>query len=101
MHDDDCKSDCDLAQTTLREVAGIREAVDDMREEMKKAFPGGDHDGHRRYHDLIIEREAQRVKLRQAIIEKTLSGLVWMVLCTLGVAVWHYFINVVSRGNIR
>lgn len=27
---------------------------------VKTGFPGGDFDGHRRYHELVIEREEQR-----------------------------------------
>jgi len=33
---------------------------------------------------LAIQREAQSIKLRQAIIEKTLSGLVWAGIVGLG-----------------
>lgn len=94
---DDCKHACDLSQ----EIAELKGAIDDMRNDLKKAVPGGDHEGHRRYHELIIEREAQRVRLRQAIIEKTLGGLVWMGLCAVGLAIWHYFLSAVSRGQIR
>jgi len=94
---DECKQSCDMSE----EISGLKGAIEDMRADLKRAFPGGDHDGHRRYHDLIIERETQRIKLRQAIIEKTLSGLVWMALCAVGLAIWHYFLNAVSRGTIR
>ena len=33
---------------------------------------------------LAIKREAQSIALRQAVIEKTLSGLVWFALCAIG-----------------
>jgi hypothetical protein len=36
--------------------------------------------------NLAIQKEAQSIKLRQAIIEKTLSGLVWGVLVAAGYA---------------
>lgn len=33
---------------------------------------------------LAIKREAQSIALRQAVIEKTLVGLVWMLVCAVG-----------------
>jgi hypothetical protein len=38
---------------------------------------------------LAIQREAQSIRLRQAIIEKTLAGLVWAAVVGLGVLVYH------------
>lgn len=46
------------------------------------AFPGGDIDGHRRYHQLIIDNTDAKRALTQAIKEKTISGLIW------GMVVW-------------
>jgi len=36
---------------------------------------------------LAIQREAQSIKLRQAVIEKTLAGLVWAGLAGLGLMI--------------
>lgn len=33
---------------------------------------------------LAIQKEAQSIKLRQAVIEKTLAGLVWSAIVALG-----------------
>ena len=38
---------------------------------------------------LAIKAEVERAELRRAIIEKTLTGLVWTALCALGV----YFVD--------
>ena len=38
---------------------------------------------------LAIKAEVERAELRKAIIEKTLTGLVWTALCALGV----YFVD--------
>ncbi|KFB66207.1 hypothetical protein [Candidatus Accumulibacter vicinus] len=38
---------------------------------------------------LAIQREAQSIRLRQAIIEKTLAGLVWAAVVGLGALVYH------------
>lgn len=42
---------------------------------------------------LAIAREAQSIKLRQAIIEKTLSGLAWAALLGLGVMIAEFAKN--------
>jgi hypothetical protein len=33
---------------------------------------------------LAIKREAQSIRLREAIIEKTIAGLAWFLICALG-----------------
>jgi len=48
---------------------------------------------------LAIQVEAQRLRLRQAIIEKTFTGLVWMALVAVGYVLLDYF---QARGlNLR
>lgn len=56
---------------------------------LKKAFPSGDTDGHRRYHELIIEQIEAKKRLRQAIIEKTIPGILWAALVWVGIACWN------------
>lgn len=67
------------------DLGKLSEKVDNVL----KAFPDSDIEGHRRYHELIIEDMAERRRLRQAIKEKTISGLLWAVLVWLGYAVLH------------
>jgi len=62
----------------------------DMERRFAEAFPGGDHIGHCRYHDLMIEDIAAKTRLRQAVMEKTIGGLVWGMIVGLGVALWQY-----------
>ena len=42
------------------------------------------------YVRLAIQKESQSIKLRQAVIEKTITGLVWMTVMGLGalIASW-------------
>lgn len=42
-------------------------------------------DEERQWVRLAIQREAQSIKLRQAVIEKTLSGLIWAAIAGAGV----------------
>lgn len=38
--------------------------------------------------DLLIARETKKAQLQQAIIEKTMTALVWSVIAGFGIAVW-------------
>lgn len=64
---------------------------EDLERRFKEAFPGGDHVGHCRYHQLMIEDIADRKRLISAIKEKTISGLVWAAVVIGATAVWFWF----------
>jgi hypothetical protein len=56
-----------------------------------------DRDEHTRHHEyigVVIAREARREErreaLRRAVIEKTLTGLIWAALVVTGTALWQY-----------
>jgi len=63
---------------------------DDVEKRWAKAFPGGDHEGHRRYHEVMIEELHEKRQLRKAIMEKTVAGLVWAILVGVALACWNY-----------
>lgn len=46
-----------------------------------------------RWVKLAIERQEQSIKLRQAVIEKTLGGLVWAALVALAYIVFDFLKN--------
>lgn len=62
----------------------------DLERRFAEAFPGGDHVGHCRYHQLMIEDIDAKKKLRQAVMEKSVAGLVWAGIVGLSLAVWQY-----------
>lgn len=70
-------------------IAKLQDDHHELAEKFKKSFPAGDHEGHCRYHDLIIERTAEIKKLRLAVQEKTISGILWAGIVSLGIAVFH------------
>jgi len=71
----------------------------DLEKRFADAFPGADHVGHCRYHDLMIEQIEERRKLRRAVQEKTISGLVWALIVGLALAVWHYVVDSMKRSG--
>jgi hypothetical protein len=68
----------------------IERRQEDMEKRFAEAFPGGDHVGHCRYHQLMIEGIDAKKRLREAIMQKTIAGLVWGAMIGLGLAVWQY-----------
>lgn len=71
-------------------VGSLERWQSDIERRFAEAFPGGDHIGHCRYHTLMIEEIEAKKKLRQAVMEKTIAGLVWGALVGLGILVWQY-----------
>lgn len=71
---------------------------DDLERRFAEAFPGGDHAGHCRYHMIMIEQIEERRRLRRAVMEKTIGGLVWGALVTVALACWHYVKSQIKGG---
>lgn len=44
-----------------------------------------------RWVKLAIEAESRKIRFRDAIIEKTLTGLVWLALTGVGYILWDWF----------
>lgn len=79
-------------------IEGMARDINDIKKSManlaSSAFPGGDIEGHRRYHDLVIKRTEEIRQLRIAIQTKTISGLVWAFLIFLGLCIFNYVIGI-------
>lgn len=43
----------------------------------------------RRWVRLAIQKEAQSIRLRQSIIEKTITSLIWSALVAFGAFIWN------------
>ena len=65
---------------------------------INKAFAGGDADGHRRAHEAMINLIEEKRRLRVAIQEKTISGLLWAILVFIGVSVFSEIRKVITGG---
>jgi hypothetical protein len=56
-------------------------------DELLKAFPGGDWDGHRRYHESVIRKVEARTKLFEDLRGHLLKNGLWVCLAFLAWAV--------------
>lgn len=85
-------------EATLSDLDAVNRRVDDLERRFTEAFPAGDHIGHCRYHALMIEDIDSRKRLRQAIMEKTISGIVWAGVVVVGVSLWAWIKAQVKGG---
>ena len=86
------KIDTHQVETNVR-LASLENKLGDIQD----AFPSNDYLGHHRYHQTMIEMLAERRRLRVAIQEKTLSGLLWAVIVGIGMAVWAQIVRGVNQ----
>ena len=64
--------------------------MEELRSMFCSAFPNGDPSGHRAYHETQIEYMNARIALWKEIRDKTLVGLVWLLLLATGSAILEY-----------
>lgn len=62
----------------------------ELKDTLLSGFPEHDAEGHRAYHIEQIEFMKERRALWKAIREKTVVGIVWMVVVLLGTALLDY-----------
>lgn len=84
---------CD-GQTAILHRLDVIEAEQKI---FRSAFPAGDLEGHSRYHQAIINMKEENRKLRRAIIEKTLSALIWATIVWLAMLAWKEFAALVTH----
>lgn len=78
--------------------------ISDAEQDIKKlysAYPSMDVDGHRRYHELIIENTEEKRRLRYAIKEKTYAGLVWAAIVGLALYCWTEALEFIKAAGQR
>ena len=61
------------------------------------AFPASDFEGHRRYHQSLIDVLEERRALYRSLKEKTIIGIIWAGVVWLGMAAWHELLDLVHK----
>lgn len=75
------------------------ESIEQTQAYILKAFPGGDIEGHSRYHETVIEILREKRRLRVAIQEKTISGLVWSIIVGFAILLWQGILTLLNEGK--
>lgn len=73
------------AVTDAKVVEAIRRI-----DELHTAFPDGDADGHRRFHEAMISKAEARARLYEKLVEELVKKGLWALLLMVCVAVWAY-----------
>lgn len=90
LADSQSKLDDKLTKHMTEETQELAEAMAQM---MKVAFPGGDPDGHRRHHELVIKQAEERAafweKMRYELVKWGLFGFLGWA----SYALWKAFLQ--------
>lgn len=86
-------SQCKMGKRIDALESGIGIAIETH---VKQAFAGGDPEGHRRAHEVMIEMLEERRKMVAAIKEKTISGLAWALTIWVGIAILNQIRHVMG-----
>jgi hypothetical protein len=71
--------------------ADFKREVRDKLDELRKAFPGDDPEGHRRFHDALIAESGARKAFWSDLRGRLLEKGIWAVLVFVAGALWFYF----------
>jgi hypothetical protein len=85
----------------LQELAALREELAENTRKtdlILKGFPQGDPDGHRRYHEEVMQQMAERRKLRQELLTHLLKASSWPALVGVCYVLWRYFKTQLLNG---
>ena len=63
------------------------------------AFPQNDFEGHRRYHQELIDVLKERRAFYRSFREKTMFGILWAVVVWVGLAAWHEVLNMITAAK--
>jgi len=67
-----------------RDSEALQQEILALTATVKTAFPDGDIDGHRRYHELLIEEAMERKRMRAAILTHVLKSSTWAAIVGVG-----------------
>lgn len=88
----------ELIERNENAIEEIDAKLDLLSANLKHIVPNGDFVGHGLYHAGLIEAQHRKKQIYDAIIQKTLEGLVWALIAGTAVAVWQTFLTIVRKG---
>lgn len=71
-------------------ILKLGHAVANLNTTIKNAFPDGDANGHRVYHEEIMQAIADRKRIRQAVLVHVLKTSTWGAIVGLGTLAFKY-----------
>lgn len=90
-HEEALKQVSDPVVTSLLRL--ILERQLELEKMIMGAFPGGDFEGHRRYHEEVIQDMQDRRRMRNGIYEHLFKMGLWTLVLGGAAAAWQYLKN--------
>lgn len=72
------------------------EDLEAMTAKIINGFPGGDTEGHRRFHDAVIQKMDADRRLKMAVTEKIISGGIWAAIVGVAVLLYAGFLHFIG-----
>lgn len=76
--------------STLQELDLKVNVAIDRIDDLHKAFPGGDWEGHRRYHETLIAKAEARTRFYDDLRAELAKKGIWALIGLLGLALWQF-----------
>lgn len=71
-------------------LAAMDREVKSVAATQKLAYPEGDADGHRRYHEALIREAEKRARFWEKLFTSLAEKGLWALLILLGIALWQF-----------
>ncbi len=75
----------------LTEMRDKQDGILQKLDALSRGFPAGDYEGHRRYHEAVIERMELRNRLVREALTKVVQAGTLAAFGWIAVAMWNYF----------
>lgn len=72
------------------DAADFKREVREKLDELTRAFPGDDPEGHRQFHDALVAEALERKKFYRELRGKLLEKGIWALAVFVAGAVWFY-----------
>lgn len=73
----------------IKEMRDQKNNHEDCKDKLNKAVPNGDYEGHRRYHEAVIERMEARAAIWKDVQKSVAKWGVIGLLTFMATALWH------------
>ncbi len=85
------RRDAEQQDQRTRDNEALQREIMALSAAVKTGFPDGDLDGHRRYHELLIEEALERKRMRSAIFIHVAKSSTWALILGLLAVLWIGF----------
>jgi hypothetical protein len=90
-HDLDRRHDENVARSQGHDIS--MQELNEKVDRVLAGFPGGDPDGHRRFHEAVIAKNEARARLYEAVRAELVSKGLWAAIALVAGSIWYFVWN--------